>query len=135
MKKDKLKDAVVKELKEMPIIQVVCKRTGISRATYYRWRTEDEDFLQQSNEAANEGREFICDMSESQIIKSIREGKLPACALWLKHNSPRYGADVASRTPTSPMVELTPEEEKLLSKALGLSLKKQQTKLCQKKSI
>ena len=128
MKKDKLKEDVIKALKEMPVIQVVCKRTGVSRATYYRWRTENKDFLRQSNEAANEGREFICDMSESQIIKSIQEGKLPACALWLKHNSPRYGADITSRTPTSPMVELTPEEEKLLEKALGLSLKNKITK-------
>jgi len=124
MKRDKLKDAVIKALKEMPVIQIACKRAGVSRATYYRWRTEDEDFLQQSNEAANEGREFICDMSESQIIKSIQEGKLPACTLWLKHNSPRYGADTTSRGPISPIVELTPEEEKLFEKALGLSSKK-----------
>jgi hypothetical protein len=128
MKRNKLKDTIIKELKEMPIIQVACKRAGVSRATYYRWKTEDEDFSQHSNKAMNEGREFICDMSESQIIKSIREGKLPACVLWLKHNDPRYGADTMSRVPASPIIELTPEEEKLFEKALALSSKNKTTK-------
>ncbi len=117
--KDKL--ALLETLKEMPIIQVACKRAGISRATYYRWRNEDEEFARASEGSFKEGVEFINDMSESQIIQLIKEKKLPAIALWLKNNNPRYGAKSISRMSPSPLATLTIDEEKLFKKALMLS--------------
>ena len=87
---EKDKGALVEILKEMPIIQVACKRAGIGRATYYRWRTEDTRFRRDSNLSLEEGIEFINDMSESQLITLIKEKKMPAISMWLKNNHHRY---------------------------------------------
>ena len=67
-RQEKDKHFLVEALKEMPIVQIACKRAGVSRATYYRWRKEDKNFLRQSEDAMAQGFEFINDMSESQIV-------------------------------------------------------------------
>jgi len=90
----KFKEALINTLKEMPIIEVAVKRVGISRDSYYRWKRDDKEFLKQSEDAISQGIEFINDMSESQLVTLIKEKKMPAIALWLKHNNPRYGAKV-----------------------------------------
>ncbi len=71
----KNKKSLLNTLKEMPIIEVAVKRVGISRDTYYRWRQDDQEFFQQSEDAILQGIEFINDMSESQLITLIREKK------------------------------------------------------------
>ncbi len=38
LKQDKNKKAIIEKLKQSPIIQIACKKVGIGRATYYRWR-------------------------------------------------------------------------------------------------
>jgi len=116
---DKIK--LLECLREMPIVQVACKKAGVSRATYYRWRNEDEEFARASENSFKEGVDFINDMSESQIIQLIKEKKLPAIALWLKHNNPRYGGKMIARTPPSSLTPLTTDEQKLFKKALALS--------------
>lgn len=90
----KFKETLINTLKEMPIIEVAVKRVGISRDSYYRWKRDDKEFLRQSEDAISQGIEFINDMSESQLVTLIKEKKMPAIALWLKHNNPRYGAKV-----------------------------------------
>jgi len=82
------KDTILEILKEMPIIEVACKKAGIGRATYYRWRKEDKEFRRQSDDALSHGIEFINDMSESQLITLIKEKKMPAITLWLRNNHP-----------------------------------------------
>lgn len=115
-----LKQAVIDQLKETPIITIACRKSGVSRATYYRWTKEDPEFSITVNLALKEGIELINDLSESQIIQLIKEKKLPAISLWLKHNNPRYGGKNISRgLPASPE-PLTEDEEKLFKKALGL---------------
>lgn len=115
------KQAVVEILKEMPIIQVVCKKAGISRATYYRWRKEDKNFLRQSEDAMAQGIEFINDMSESQLITLIKEKKMPAIAMWLRHNHARYGSKARSYAPIANKEDLTMEERKIVVEALALA--------------
>ncbi len=115
------KQKVLDALKEMPIIQIACKKAGIARPTYYRWRQEDKVFRRQAVEAMNQGVEFINDMSESQIISLIKDKKLQAMALWLKHNHPKYGAKVREYTPLSADDDLTDEEQKIVIEALSLS--------------
>ena len=41
MKKDKVKDAFLEQLRKVPIIQVACEKVGISRNSVYRWKNED----------------------------------------------------------------------------------------------
>ena len=66
------KETLLEVLKEMPIIQVACKKAGVSRATYYRWQQEDKEFKRKSRDALDHGIEFINDMSESQLITLIK---------------------------------------------------------------
>lgn len=116
---EKDRQAVLNGLKEMPIVQVACKRAGVSRATYYRWRNEDPKFATQCDEAMDEGVEFVNDMSESQLITLIRDKKMPAIGMWLKNNHPRFSS---KKTPPKKsrmtLPPLTPEEKVIMQKAL-----------------
>ena len=91
------KQTLTETLKELPIVQIACKKSGISRATYYRWRKEDSNFLSQSENALTQGIDFINDMSESQLITLIKEKKMTAIAMWLKYNNPRYASGSKSQ--------------------------------------
>ncbi len=87
-KKDK--ERILGHLKSVPIIEVACKKANIARATYYRWRNEDTEFLRQSEEALQDGIDMINDMTESQLIGLIKEKKFQAVQFWLRHNHARF---------------------------------------------
>lgn len=122
MKQNKTKEKIIEELKEMPIIQFVCKKTGISRATYYRWKDADKKFAEDINKAIIEGEGLINDMSESQLISLIKDKNFQALKLWLQHHHPKYGNKIELRaTFQAPQEELTPEQEKIVREALSLA--------------
>ena len=116
------KQALLEILKEMPIIQIACKRSGTSRATYYRWRKDDKDFLEKSDEALKQGNEYITDMSEGQLISLIREKSWPAISFWLRKCSPKFKdrIEVSGKIET-PKNELTPEQQAIVTEALRLA--------------
>jgi hypothetical protein len=120
-RRDDNKQSLIECLKEMPVITVACKRAGVSSATYYRWRQEDKDFMRQSRDAMDHGIEFVNDMSETQLIALIKEKKMPAITLWLKHHHARYGSKSQPYVPIASADELSPEEEKLVLDALNLA--------------
>ena len=116
------KQALIEILKEMPIVQIACKRAGISRATYYRWRKEDKDFLEQSDNAFADGVEFINDMSEGQLISLIREKSWSAISFWLRKRSPKFKDRIeVSGEINIPKKEMTPEQQVTVSEALKLA--------------
>jgi len=116
------KEKVLQELRKIPIVQMACGRTSISRGTYYRWRTEDKEFTKAADEAMCEGEKFICDMSESQVINLIKDGNLPAITLWLRAHHPKYATklEVTAQFQQS-TEELTPEQQTLVDRALRLA--------------
>lgn len=122
MKKDRRKDAVIEQLRKTPIIQIVCEKVGIARATFYRWKTEEETFRKATEEALAEGEELVNDMSESQLIALIREKNFSAIRFWLNHRSPKFrnsidiNANIHNQTD-----ELTPEQETIVKEALKLA--------------
>ena len=129
--REREKALLLERLKEVPIVQVACRKAGISRATYYRWRQEDPTFARRCEDALQEGNELINDMSESQIVSLIQEKKLPAIVLWLKHHSPTYGAK--ERITTRPLdIELTAEQKKTVERVLRIGRPKK-FKICSKK--
>ncbi len=81
---------IVRQLQTTPIPQIACERAGISRATYYRWRTNDFVFARAADHAIEEGRFLVNDMSESQLIRAVKNGEPWAVRFWLTHNHPRY---------------------------------------------
>jgi len=119
MKTDKLRDLLIIALKELPIVQIACKKVGIGRTTYYRWR-KNEEFAAAADAALAEGEALITDMSESQLISLIRNGNFQAVQLWLKTHHPKYGNKVEVTGNLNIKDEpLTPEQEELVKKALG----------------
>jgi hypothetical protein len=120
MKRNKDKQLLLNQLKETPIINFACKKTGIGRATYYHWR-EDKKFAKSADEAIAEGEAFITDMSESQLISMIRDRNFQAIQLWLRHHHTKYGQKIEITANISQQDELTPEQEAVVREALRLA--------------
>lgn len=121
-RQDKEKELVLKHLRKTPIVQIVCDRAGIGRASYYRWRNEDKNFKKAADEAIIEGELFINDMSESQIISLIKEKNWSAISFWLKHNHPKYANRIEVNTSIKDeSEELTPKQKAMVKEALRLA--------------
>lgn len=119
-KKDK--ERILGHLRTIPIIEVACKKVNIARATYYRWRNEDTEFLRQSEDALQDGIDMINDMTESQLIVLIKEKKFQAVQFWLRHNHQRFllKEKEHSLIKTKREVPLSKDQEKVLKEALTL---------------
>ncbi len=114
------KKLVIEQLKKTPIIQLVCERCGIGKSTYYRWRQEDTEFKKDSDYAMQDGIEMINDLSESQLIALIKDRNFPAIQLWLRQHHPVYGNKLEVKAKIESEDPLTPEQEALIRKALGI---------------
>ncbi|HVU06339.1 MAG TPA: phBC6A51 family helix-turn-helix protein [Candidatus Paceibacterota bacterium] len=113
------KKVLLEQLRKIPIVQIACERADIGRTTYYRWRREDEKFKKLADEAMQDGEEMINDLSESQLITLIKEKNFSAIQLWLRQHHPKYRTKV-ELTAKIEDESLTPEEENLVRKALGI---------------
>lgn len=115
-------EALLEQLRKVPVVQAACERAGVSRATYYRWRKEDKEFAVKADEAIGDGIEFISDMSEVQLVSLIKEKKLPAIVFWLRHNRDKYRNRLEiDASLESVQEQLTLEQEAIVKKALELT--------------
>jgi len=122
MKSDKNKDLIIQQLRKTPIVQVSCEKVGIGRATFYRWKQEDQDFATKAEEALLEGSLLVNDVAESQLMSAIRDKNLTAIIFWLKHHHPHYATKVEVTARLKADNEaLTPEQEALVTRALKLA--------------
>jgi hypothetical protein len=78
------------ELKKVPNIKHVCKKLGIDRSTFYRWRIRHHFFEKAITDALYIGRESINDSAESVIINGVQNGDMKCATYWLSHNHERY---------------------------------------------
>lgn len=120
MKKNKYQNQFLEELARIPIIQVACEKTGLSRNSVYRWRKEDATFAKKMDEALAEGVALVNDMSESQLLNLIKEKNWPAISFWLKHRNDNYKNKLEITTKDDPE-ELTPAQAKVVKRALKLA--------------
>jgi len=120
---------LIEEIKKRPIIEAACKKIGIGRATFYRWRKADEKFAEQIDYALNEGKALVNDMAESQLISAIRDRNLSAIIFWLRshHNDYRNKVEINGKLKTDQ--EITPEQEETILKALKLSINQDDNKI------
>lgn len=95
--RDHKKQLLLRELANMPIVEVACKRASVSRASYYRWRNEDEEFKQASDQALMNATELMSDMAESQLLNSIKDGNMTGIIFWLKSHREAYSNRLAIR--------------------------------------
>jgi len=116
------KEQLLEILKKTPIVQIVCEKAGISRASYYRWRKEDLKFAEDADTAIEYGSKLINDMAESQLITAIRDKNMTAIIYWLNHHHPAYATKMEITAKLKQENEqLTPEQETLVLKALKLA--------------
>lgn len=120
-KKNKVKDAFLAELRKIPIVQVACEKSGISRQSVYRWRNEDKGFKKEIDKALSEGEALVNDMSESQLLTLIKEKNFSAIRFWLNHRNPKFKDRVEVTTKVDVDEELTPEQKAVVRKAFKLA--------------
>ncbi len=120
-RQQKDKEAVIENLKRMPIIEIACNKSGVSRATFYRWKEQDSVFSQAVDKAQEEGEALIRDVAVSKIIKGINEDNLTAAMYWLNHRDPRFSNKVEISTTTKPQESLSKDQEEAVNKALALT--------------
>lgn len=122
MKTEKEKQLLIEHLKKTPIVQIACERSGVSRASYYRLRKDDEEFRRMTDDAIIEGEMLVTDMSESQLISLIRDKNFPSIHLWLRTHHPKYANKVEiSGNINHSDEELTPEQAAIVKEALRLA--------------
>lgn len=122
MKRESGKKLILEELRKVPIIELACSKTGIVRATFYRWKKADSKFVALVEDALRDGNARISDVAESQLVASIKAGNLSAIVFWLKHHRDTYKTKVEVTGEIKAIhQELTPEQEALVREALRLA--------------
>jgi len=112
------KKLIVDQLKKIPIVQIVCEKMGVSRATYYRWRKKYTKFRLETDKAIIEGRLLINDMAESQLITAIKDQKMPAILFWLRSHHKAYANKVEMKADIESKGKLTNEQKVFIREAL-----------------
>lgn len=121
LRQQKQKDLLLEQLKKTPVVQIACEKSGVGRATYYRWRKEDPEFTQASDLALLDGSLLINDMAESQLMSAIKEKNMTAIIFWLKHHHPAYLTKVEITSGNQLDEKLSPEEQDSVKKALVMA--------------
>lgn len=114
------KAELIKQLKKTPIVEVACKKLGIGRATYYRWKKDDSKFAEEAEFALDEGSQLVNDMAESQLINAIKEGNMTGIIFWLKNHHKQYSPKLEVTTKNGD-VPLTDEQKELIRKSLAMA--------------
>ena len=129
MKKDRIQDVFLEQLRKIPIVQVSCEKVGIARNSVYRWRSEDPEFAKAMDEALAEGEALVNDMGESQLLSLMKEKNWHAISFWLRKRNPKFKDRLEVTAVAPPQEELSPEQEAVVKEALRLaSLSVEQTK-------
>lgn len=113
-KTDREKQALIEQLRMLPIVQIACKKTGIGRATYYRWRKHDPEFAEKADEALEEGVLLVNDLAESQLIEGIRGGDMRAINFWLRNRHSAYEQRVKVKATVHAIRDELTEEQRLM---------------------
>lgn len=115
---------IIEGLKMMSIVEYACKRAGVGRTNYYRFRKSDQEFAKAADEAINEGTDFVNDMAESGLLQGIKNQEFSSIAFWLKNRHPKFSPklEVTAKVEVSEGL-MTPEQEALRRHALELALR------------
>ncbi len=113
---------LLEALRKSPIVQLACQQSAVGRATYYRWRKEDEVFAKACDDAMNEGVNLVSDLAESKLIQAIRDQNYSAISFWLRHRHPAYAEKLHIQAKVESVDKpLTPEQEAAIRRAIELA--------------
>lgn len=68
-------------------VSATCTALGISRQTFYTWKSKDQEL----KEMLEEAEEAIIDFAESKLVEKIGEGDLTATIFFLKTKGKKRG--------------------------------------------
>lgn len=68
-------------------VSATCKKIGISRRTYYKWRETSADFCT----AIDDEQESLIDLAETKLQQNIMEGKEQSIFFFLKTKGKHRG--------------------------------------------
>lgn len=120
-KSQKMKDLFLEQIKKTPIVQIACEKLNIARATFYRWKAEDPAFAEAADAALLEGKLLVNDLAESQLIGAVKDRNLQAVTYWLRHHHKDYRNRLEIEGTVNTIKELSPEQKKLIKKALEMT--------------
>ena len=89
MRKRQIKSLLVSTLEDGHTITAACKRAGVSRMLYYRYRKDDLDFRRSVDEAIQQGRTTNDDLITTMYLKKVRDGHWPALHYAMKKKDER----------------------------------------------
>ena len=78
------KKLFLETIEKIPVISIACKKSGVSRATFYRWKEDDPEFALTAANTLGEGTLAINELAKSKLIEMISQSNLSATIFWLK---------------------------------------------------
>jgi hypothetical protein len=120
-KSDQNKAMILEQLRKTPIVESACQKVGVSRMTFYRWKTEDKEFTKKVDDAISEGRLLVNDFAELQLIGAVKDRNLTAILYWLKSHHPSYKTRIEIEGQLNVIEEFSPEQKELIRKSLALA--------------
>lgn len=90
MIKNDVRKNLLEELAKDGNILNACRKSGIGRATFYRWLEGDLGFKKQARKAERIGRANMTSIAEHALMLKVRDKDLGAIKYLLSHNDPRY---------------------------------------------
>lgn len=120
MKKTKVViDKLISELEKTPIIEIACRKTGITRQTFYRWIEKDFELKTRVDDAIQKGSELINDIAEGTLIQNIKDNELTAVIFWLKNRHEKFRTKLQLSGKIKNEIELSDEEKEELKESLN----------------
>ncbi len=93
MIKGKIKQKLLKEIAKFGNVYLSCQKIGIDKATYYRWKDNNEEFKKLADRAEEMGRENIGEVAEYGLLQNIKEKNERAIEFALVNISKKYKQD------------------------------------------
>jgi formylmethanofuran dehydrogenase subunit E len=87
---EETKQKLLNEISKFGNVYLSCLKIGVDKATYYRWKQQDEKFKKEASGAEKIGRENISDVAEHSLLKNVKDGNQKAIEYTLGHNSKKY---------------------------------------------
>lgn len=100
--RNQIKASLIGILEKSPFIIMACKKVGISRPTFYRWKDEDKDFAYDTQRAMDLGREDINEIGECKLMENVQGGNMSAIRFLLENNHPIYKKGKSMKKDTTP---------------------------------
>ena len=90
MRSGYIRAKIIEYLDEKPFLSHACKKSGVARATVYRWIKDNAQFRNEVEGALGLGRKNMCDVAEASLFKKTADGDMSAIRFVLQNNEPRY---------------------------------------------